>query len=219
MKNIEVVPAILRNTLEGIREDWGKIYQAASHVQIDITDGIFAGDGSFRQVREFKKLPEAGKIELHMMVHTPANYVDDIIDLQPARCVFHLEAFAGTGDLEFVYAKLRQETQTELGLALNPASPNERLYEYVRLLNYVLFMGYNAGWAGQAINPIVFNKIREFRARYAEMPIEVDGQVDKQTMGEYAAAGATVFCSNGAIFKAGNPVENLRQLELLARAG
>lgn len=216
MRSVEVVPAILRRTWEGIQEDWQKIYSAAHHVQIDITDGVFAGDGSFREVRTFKKLPGSQKIELHMMVHTPANFVEDIIDLNPARCVFHVEAFAGTHDIEFVYKKLKQETQTELALALNPDSPNEWLESHVDLINYVLFMGYRPGWAGQAIDPMVFTKIGQFRATYPDVPIAVDGHVDKGTIPDYVRAGARILCANSSIFKEGNPVENLRQLELVA---
>src|SRR5438045_2922292 len=111
MSAIEIVPAILRRTWEGIEEDWQKVFRAATHIQIDITDGIFAGDGTYRDLRRFKQLPEHDKIELHMMVHTPGNFVDEIIDLNPARCIFHVESFTGTSDIEFVYAKLRENTQ------------------------------------------------------------------------------------------------------------
>ncbi|MBI3255696.1 MAG: hypothetical protein HYZ63_01880 [Candidatus Andersenbacteria bacterium] len=217
-RTIEIVPAILRRTWEGIQEDWEKIYTAAQHIQIDITDGIFAGDGSFRELRMFKRLPQSEKIELHMMVHTPSNFVDDIIDLNPARCVFHVEAFAGTGDIEFVYKKLQQETQTDLALALSPASPNEWLYGHVALLHYVLFMGYAPGWAGQALDPKVFVKIGQFKEQYPQMLIAVDGHVDKGTIPDYVKAGATILCANSSVFKEGSPIENLRQLELIAKA-
>src|SRR5687768_17483302 len=143
MTDIEIVPAVLRRTWEGIQEDWNKVVEAVDHIQIDVTDGIFAGDGTFREVKEFKKLPSSQKIELHMMVHTPSNFVDDIIDLNPARCIFHLESFEGTNDIAFTYQKLREATNSELALALNPESPNERLEEHMELMDYVLFMGYN----------------------------------------------------------------------------
>lgn len=217
-ERVEVVPAILRRTWEGIEEDWQKIHAAAEHVQIDITDGVFAGDGSFREIRTFKQLPESHKIELHMMVHTPANFVEDIIDLNPARCIFHVEAFAGTGDIEFVYKKLQQETQTQLALALNPTSPNQWLEEHIDLLHYVLFMGYAPGWAGQALDPKVFMKIGQFRKKYPVMPIAVDGHVDKGTIPDYVKAGASILCANSSIFKEGSPIENLRQLELIAQS-
>ncbi len=215
---VEIVPAILRPTYESIVEDWKKIYHLPNHIQIDITDGIFAGEGTFRDIRRFKQLPESDKIELHMMVHTPGHYVDDIINLNPARCVFHLESFAGTGDIRFVYEKLRAETQTELALALNPDSPNERLEEHLDLVHYVLFMGYNPGWPNQPVNPMVYVKVGQFRARHPHIPIAVDGHVDKETVEPYVAAGARILCSNTAIFGRGDPAENYHQLQLLALA-
>ncbi len=216
--SIEVVPAILRKTYEGIAEDWQKVQHLADHIQLDITDGVFAGDGTFRQVREFKKLPESQKAELHMMVHTPSNFVDDIIDLNPARCIWHLESFEGTGDMAFVYEKLRQETQAELGLALNPESPNDRLEEHLSLIDYVLFMGYNPGWANQPINPIVYMKIGQFRDKHPDIRIAVDGHVSKDTVPEYVKAGARILYANTAIFGEGNPEENYHQLQLIARS-
>jgi ribulose-phosphate 3-epimerase len=218
MSTIEIVPAILRNTYEGIVEDWKKIQNVSDHIQIDVTDGVFAGDGTFREVREFKKLPRSQKIELHMMVHTPANFVDQIVELNPARCIFHLESFEGTNAIEFVYKKLRQATQAELALALNPASPNERLEENLHLIDYVLFMGYSPGWANQDINPTVFVKIGQFKDKHPDTPIAVDGGVKKETVGEYVKAGATILCANTSIFGEGDPVENYNQLTLLAEA-
>lgn len=218
MASIEIVPAVLRKTYEGIQEDWEKVYQLVSHIQIDITDGVFAGDGSFRDVARFKQLPASTKSELHLMVHTPANFVDGVIDLNPARCIFHLESFSGTGDLSMVYQKLRAATQSELALALNPDSSLEWLEEHVALVDFVLFMGYNPGWANQPINPLVFKKVAAWQAKYPEMPIAVDGHVSKETIEVYVRAGATRLCANTAIFGAGNVAENIRQLQLLAES-
>lgn len=217
-KPIEVVPAILRTTYEKIAEDWDKVYQAVNHVQIDVTDGIFAGDGTFRELKRFKQLPESQKVELHLMVHTPGNFVDDVIDLNPARCIFHLEAFTGTNDIHFVYKKLQEETNTELAIALNPGTPTERIEEILDCVDYVLFMGYHPGWANQPLNPIVYRKIGAFREQHPEYPIAADGHVGKETIEEYVQAGATILCANTSIFGDGHPVENIKQLQLLAEA-
>ncbi len=213
---VEVVPAILRRTYEGIAADWARVYTAALHVQIDITDGIFAGEGTFRDITRFKQLPSYDKIELHMMVHTPINYLTEIVALDPARCIFHLESFAGTDDLIGLYQSLRERTGAELALAINPETPADYLEEYVRRLHFVLFMGYNPGWANQPINEKVFNKIARWKARHPALPIAVDGHVNKETVGRYVASGATRLAANTAIFGAGDPVENLQHLQLLA---
>lgn len=215
---IEIVPAILRATFEKIEEDWAKVYELTNHVQIDITDGVFAGDGTFRHVSWFKQLPASEKIELHMMVHHPIYYLDDVIDLSPARCVFHIEAFTGKDDVTEVYERLRKETSAEVALAINPDTPSERLEEYVPLLDYILFMGYNAGIGGQPIDYKVFRKIGAWKDKHPELPIAVDGHVAKDTVEDYVKAGARILCSNSAILKGGDPAENIEQLKLLAEA-
>lgn len=215
--SVEIVPAILRKTFEDIQADWEKIHSVAKHIQIDITDGIFAGDKSFLDLRRLQKLNPA-QLELHLMVHTPANFVDDVLDILPARCIFHVESFAGTHDLKFIYTKLREAKQIQLALALNPESPTAWIEEQLPLVNYVLFMGYNPGWANQPINPIVFNKIKEFHAKHKDLPIAVDGHVDKTTVEHYVKSGARILCANTAIFDAGDPKENYEQLRLLAEA-
>lgn len=214
---LEIVPAILRTTFEKIQEDWEKVMSVAPHIQIDITDGIFAGDGTFRDIPRFKHLQQSDKSELHFMVHTPANFVDGVIDLNPARCVFHLESFSGSNDLRFTYQTLRAKTNSQLALALNPESPNERLDEFLDLIDFVLFMGYNPGWANQPINPLVYKKMAAFKAEHPEIPMAADGHVSKETIPHYVKAGARILCANTAIFAAGDPIENYRQLELLAQ--
>ena len=218
-ERIEIVPAVLRKTWEGIQEDWNKVVALVDHVQIDVTDGVFAGDGTFREVKEFKKLPVSQKTELHMMVHTPSNFVEDIIDLNPARCIFHLESFEGTNDISFTYQKLREKTNSELALAINPMSPNERLEEQLELVDYVLFMGYAPGWSGQELDEAVFTKIGKFVDRHPNVPVAVDVAVTKDTVARYVKAGARMLCANSAIFKEGDPKENIIQLRLLAEQG
>lgn len=217
-RDVEIVPAILRKSFENIREDWDRVVHAAPHIQIDVTDGIFAGDGSFQDLHRLQELPMREKIELHMMVQTPAEWVDDIIDLNPARCVFHIESFLGTNDLPFVYNTVGEETSAELGIAINPDTPTQRLEEYLPLTQYVVFMGYTAGREHQPLHPLAIPKIGSFHTHHPHVRISVDGHVTKETIADYAAVGATMFCSNTAIFAAGDAAENIRQLELLAHA-
>lgn len=208
----------MRKTFEGIEQDWKTVQHMANHIQIDVTDGVFAGDGTFREIRRFKQLPDSQKIELHLMVQHPAEYTEAVIDVTPARCVFHLEAFSGGEHITQVYKQLRGGTpQTELALALNPDSPNQYLEEYLPLINYVLFMGYNPGWPGQPINPAVFLKISQFRDWHHEIPIAADGHVGLDTVAEYARAGARRLCANTAIFGDGDPTKNIEQLNLKAQ--
>ena len=218
MSDIEIVPAILRNTFEAIAEDWSKVSAVVDHIQIDVTDGVFAGSKNFMDIPHLAELDDPHKIELHMMVQTPADFVDDIIELNPGRCVFHVEAFLGTMDLPFVYNTIGEYTSAEMGIAINPDTDIARLTEYLPIIQYVLFMGYNPGYANQEINPAVFTTIEKFHANHPHIPLAGDGHVSKETVEQYVRAGATILNANTAIFGSGNPQENIHQLQLLAQS-
>lgn len=211
-KTIEVIPAILRRTFEGIQKDWDVVYKIADHIQIDVTDGVFAGEGTFREISFLKRLPESEKIELHMMVHTPANFLTDIIDLNPARCVFHIESFSGMQNLRMLYDKLRAATQSELGLAINPQSPNAWLEEYLDLINFVLFMSYDPGLANQPIDDTVYAKVAAFYGSHPDACIAIDGHVQQATLEPFVKNGATMLYANTAIFGTDNPQQSYLQL-------
>ena len=217
-EEIEIIPAILKTTFEAIENNWNKVESAVSHIQVDISDGVFAGDGTFRIIPWLSRLMNCEKLELHLMVHNPAFFVDEIINLKPARCIFHLEAFADAGSINAVYTNLRNRTDCELGLAINPGTPNKRLDEYMGLIDFVQFMGIVPGWTNQPLVPDVFNKIIDFKENYQDIPVAVDGHVNKETIGEYVRSGARRICAATAIFAQGNPEENITQLKLLAEA-
>ncbi len=221
--DIEIIPAILRKTFEKISEDWNRVAHVAEHIHVDFTDGIFAGDKGFLDITRLQDLPAISpddlpnrKAELHMMVQTPADYVDDIIELNPGRCIFHIEAFSGSLDLPFVYNTIGEHTSTDLGIAINPDTPIERLKEYLPIVQFVLFMGYKPGRANQLMDTKVFEKIRSFHEQHPNIVISADGHVGKDTVPSYVQAGATLLCANTAIFGEGDTTENMHQLELLA---
>ncbi|MEK7499628.1 MAG: hypothetical protein AAB649_03410, partial [Patescibacteria group bacterium] len=134
-----------------------------------------------------------------------------------ARCVFHIEAFQGKLDLPFVYNTIGEYTSSELGLAINPGTSIERLDEYLPIIQYILFMGYQPGIANQPINPSVFEKIATFHKHHPNIKISVDGHVTADTISDYVKAGANMLCANTAVFGTGDPRENIKQLELIAQ--
>jgi len=216
--SIEIVPAILRRSYERITEDWAKVHELVTHIQIDVTDGVFAGDGTFREIRQFKRLPNSEKIELHMMVHNPDHYTDDIIDLNPARCAFHIEAFADGGHIKTVYQQLRSQTRSELGIAINPQTPWQWLEEHLPLIDYVLFLGVKPGWGGATIETNVFHSIAAFHDQHPSVKIAVDGSVNRSTVSKFVLAGASILCVNSAIFNGAAPRTNITLLQTAAEA-
>lgn len=216
-ERVEIVPAILRQTFREIEQDWQSVAEAAAHVQLDVTDGVFAGEGTFRDVARFAALGDPAKMELHLMVSNPAAYAEATVTLLPARCVFHVEAFASDEAVQSVYAQLRS-SGIAAALAINPDTPLERLEAHLALLDYVLFMGYDPGIANRPVRPAVYGKIADFHAAHPGVLIAADGHVSAETVQPYVQAGARRLCANTAIFGKGEPRENLRRLQELAEA-
>jgi ribulose-phosphate 3-epimerase len=87
---------------------------------------------------------------------------------------------------------------------LNPATPVEMLEWVIADLDFVLVMGVNPGFGGQAFIPGTLDKVRRLRRLIADKGlqtlIEVDGGVSPKTIAGIAAAGADVFVAGSAIF-------------------
>jgi len=65
----------------------------------------------------------------------------------------------------------------------------------------VLIMSVNAGFGGQAFNPVALEKLRLLRERVSpDVLLEVDGGVNLSTIRECSRAGATLFVVGSAIF-------------------
>ena len=81
-------------------------------------------------------------------------------------------------------------------------------------------MSVQAGFGGQAFNPIALEKLRQARELVASscggrVLLEVDGGISDQTISRCSAAGAQLFVVGSAIFKQANygmAVKRLREL-------
>lgn len=215
---IEVVPAILRKSFEKIRHDWEQVAEVATHVHLDVADGVFAGDATWQDIARFAELGDTPLMELHMMVQRPADFVEAVIELAPGRCIWHLKVFADADEVRSFFQYLRGKVDTELALALNIETSIERLEPLLDVVDYVLFMGIDPGFTSQPLVASVFKRISQFKKSNPDMTVAVDGAVSKKSIERYARSGARQFCAHSSIFGEGDPKENMEQLRLLAEA-
>lgn len=184
------------------------------YLHIDIMDGEFVpnytlGTDFCRRLRNMTDIP----LDVHLMITRPEEKIK-WFDFKKGEYVsVHYEA---TKNLEQAFAAIR-ETGAKPMLAISPATPVSVLEDYLDMVDGVLIMTVNPGFAGQKLIPETLDKIKETRALLdakglKNVEIEVDGNVSFENAKKMAALGANIFVGgSSSIFYKGNSIdENIR---------
>jgi ribulose-phosphate 3-epimerase len=76
----------------------------------------------------------------------------------------------------------------------------------------VLVMTVEPGFGGQSFMASELPKVTALRAKYPDMPIEVDGGISEKTIDKAAEAGANVIVAGSAVFGAQDPADVISKL-------
>ncbi len=231
---IEVVPAIIPESLDQIFERVNLVKQFVDRVQIDIVDGKFAPSLSWPHlekelatdfveiIREEKGLPYWQEIdyEIDLMVSAPKVSADHWISAGAKALIFHIES---SKEIYQIINELRERFPTEggnslvgleIGLALNPSTDNSALDDFIAKIDFVQFMGNDKiGYQGVSLDERVYQKVSELRKKYPKLKIAVDIGVDEITAPKLVLSGATKLVSGSAIFKSENIGERIEYMK------
>lgn len=161
---------------------------------IDIMDGQFVPNfGMGLQDLEFIRKSTKKPIDVHLMVNNPNNHIDlfanigvDIIyihpetDIHPARTL----------------QKIKQKN-IKAGMALNPGTSIESIKPLLNIVDYVMIMTVNPGFAGQKYLNYVDYKIDElvemsFKSQF-NYDVLVDGAISPQRIDNLSTKGVKGF--------------------------
>jgi ribulose-phosphate 3-epimerase len=182
----------------------------AKILHMDVMDGHFVPNLSYgamviERVRELTELP----FEAHLMISEPARYLDDFLKAGCNLLTFHLEAVPEPRPL---LAQIRDKGALA-GLAINPKTPVESLEPFLGEFDAALVMSVEPGFGGQKFLPSALAKLRWLRSRLKPGTFaSVDGGIDLETIGDVAAAGASMFVVGSAIFEAGDYGQAIAEL-------
>src|SRR6056297_2904899 len=147
---MEIIPTInckdfncLKRRLD-ISKEFG-----AGWVQIDISDGEFAGYETWNEPERFLEEIDLSNlnyyIEVHLMVVDVEKYLENWLEAGVNRVIIHIES---KFDLEEVLG-LCQKYGAELMLSVTPETDIEDLFEYLDKVKAVQILGVNPGPSGQ----------------------------------------------------------------------
>lgn len=192
----------------------------ADAFHLDVMDGHFVPNITFgpavvAAVRRHTRLP----LDVHLMIEDPARYFVGFAEAGGTTLVFHLES---RGDPEALIATGRK-LGVEVGVAIRPDTPVDRVWPWVGQLDQVMVMGVHPGFSGQKFIPGALDKIRAVRDRLDAMgssaDLSIDGGITTETALAAAQAGATFFVCGNSVFGQGTIPENLAALRAAIRRG
>lgn len=189
--------ADLRSATEMINDS------AAEWIHLDVMDGRFVPNITFGfDVIKAVRRHTDKVLDVHLMIAEPERYVERFAEVGADYITVHAEAAL---HLHRVIQTVKNSGK-KAGVALNPATPLSAVEEVLDMLDMVLVMSVNPGFAAQKFIPSSVDKVRRLRAmadsRGCDLLIEVDGGVSSANAGTLFGAGADVLVAGNAVFGA-----------------
>ena len=142
------------------------------------------------------------------MVTEPERYVQDFVECGADSITVHAEACE---DLERTVERIR-DAGVQAGIALKPATPLMEISYLLQQIDMLLIMTVQPGFGGQEYIEDSTEKIRQacqlLKDEGAEIPIQVDGGINDQTLPLVLEAGASRIVAGSYLFQ-GDLSENI----------
>ena len=214
---VEILPSILSADMARLAEQIEMVKAGgAMLIHVDVMDGHFVpnitiGPPVVSSLRRSTDL----LLDVHLMIQEPDRYIPEFVRAGANMVSAHQEA---TVHLDRTLNLIRS-SGAEAGVAINPATPVESIYQVLEIVDFVLVMSVNPGFGGQSFIPYTLQKIRQLdrerNNRNLNFHIEVDGGLTTENVGEAVRAGADLIVAGNSVFGSQDPrraVENLRRL-------
>ncbi|HZQ29808.1 MAG TPA: HisA/HisF-related TIM barrel protein [Patescibacteria group bacterium] len=198
-----VIPALLERDWEEIEKKLEVIKTFSDKVHIDVLDIGFDPE-------PFSKYKDQLFLEAHLMTDEPVNSLKTFYRAGFKRFIGHAEKISD----QAVFVA-RGELYGEVGLALDLESPIDLIKVPFEDLDFVSVMSVKAGKQGQELDQSSLEKIESIRSK-TDLPIEVDGGINDQTLRLAKEAGANYFVAGSFILNNPSPKEAFQKLEALA---
>jgi ribulose-phosphate 3-epimerase len=198
---VEIAPSMLGANFGEMKRDAELVAPHSAYLHMDVMDGHFVPNLTMGPDL-VKSLKGIGKLDVHLMVTNPSDFISDFSDAGADIISVHVEANNPQKAIELI-----KKQNIKAGIALNPSTPASAIEPFVDSIDMILVMSVEPGYCGQSFNENAIERVKTYRKEYPNKIIEVDGGVGPENAAVLAEAGADLLVAGSAIFGSSNPIE------------
>lgn len=225
MEKVDVVPSLPAQSFAELLSLAKALEGQISEIQVDIVDGQFVPlkawpftveNSPAEELKELSKLPSSISIEMDCMIMHPEQYLDLFVQLGVGSVIVHV----GSTEKITEIIKHARDNGYKIGIAFTNSVSLSKVATYIPQIDFVQVMGIaEVGKQGQPFDERTLDTVSTLRSQFPDLPIAVDGSVNKETIVKLVKAGASRLAPGSAVAKAEDPASALKQLRELAAAG
>ena len=214
-KNYIIAPSILASDFARLGDEVKDVLNAgADLVHFDVMDNHYVPNLTIGPM-VCKALRDYGIkefIDVHLMIDPVDELAQSFIKAGADLISFHPEAS------KHIHRSIHaiKDKECKVGLVYNPATPLHTLENVIDDIDLVLIMSVNPGFGGQSFINSSLEKISQVRKMIddsgKDIRLEVDGGINKDTIGLASKAGADTFVAGSAIFNTENYEQTISEL-------
>jgi ribulose-phosphate 3-epimerase len=211
---VVIEPSIYAADFSRLGADLEELHGAGASVfHFDVGDGRFIPEITIGSVVLASISPYVrgwgAYLDCHLMVAEPEKHFEAIAKAGGDGVTFHVEVCPEPAS---AIARARA-LGLDVGIAFNPETPVEVAAAAAAEADLALCMSIHPGYSGQAFMPESLERISELRALLpARVRLQVDGGVNRDTIGQAHEAGADLLVAGSAIFWSDDSAAAYREL-------
>lgn len=214
---MEIFPSLISSDILNLEKTIKLLDPHCHGYHIDVMDDHFVpnltwGSCFVNAISKVTDLP----LHVHLMVDDPIKWIDRL-DLNPSNIfIFHIEPFLSSLQECRNFIKDLKVKNCRVGIAINPDTKVENIFDFLNDLDHVLIMSVKPGFSGQKFMIEVLNKVEPLlekrRDEDLSFSLGMDGGIDKSNIARLADIGIEQVGIASAIFDQKDWIKSLGEL-------